>query len=136
MRIQTGPILGATDTSSSTVWLEWADAPEPPKLVLEGQRPTSAELIPTHPSAGVFRLSGLDADTDYKSRQTGCALLKGRAHANSAYDGEIVKDTLLSNRGYAIVEWEWSGSKPSIAVRWRVLGDREKVEGRGPFGLR
>jgi hypothetical protein len=62
-------------------------------------------------------------------------LLKGRAHAGSAYDGEIVKDTLLSNRGYAIVEWEWSSGELSLAVRWRVLGDREKIEERGPFPL-
>lgn len=65
----------------------------------------------------------------------GKALLKGRVHANSAYNGEIVKDTLLSNRGYAILSWKWTDAKPSISVKWRVLGDREKMEERGPFAL-
>lgn len=45
MKIRTGPILGATATSSATVWLEWADTSVPPKLVLEDRQPREPELL-------------------------------------------------------------------------------------------
>jgi hypothetical protein len=127
MRIQTGPILGATDTSSSTVWLEWSDAPEPPKLVLKGQRPISAELISTHPSAGVFRLSGLKADTDYTYRFAPEASSRpGPFHIRTSPVG-------LTNGSIAVIScnrWQLYRADPtSTNLVWRDL--LEQISKRG-----
>jgi len=66
MKIRVGPILGAIDQESARVFLEWETGDSPLLEMGTGQAVSVTKT--THPSAGVFVISGLSPDTEYDYR--------------------------------------------------------------------